>query len=139
MKKLVFLFSVVVLFIACTNTVKKHVTEVHDNGAPKLISYYHYADNDSILVRDEWYYEDSTLRMEGNYLDGQKNGTWVAYYPDGTPWSIGDFKDGLSHGSRTVYHENGEIYYTGQYTNDKRSGHWEFFNNKGEKVKEIDY
>lgn len=139
MKKILFFIGIVLLFIACTNEINRHVIEVHENGAPKLVSYYMPDDNDSILVKDEWYYDDSTLRMAGSYIDGLKSGVWEAWYDDGTLWSSGEFLEGKAHGYRTVYHENGNIYYNGHYTKGVRSGHWEFFSLQGVKENEIDY
>ena len=138
MKRLFFL-SILVVLVACSSGIKKHVIESFESGAPRQISFYKMMDNDSLLVREEWYYEDSILRMEGDYRNGKKSGEWKAYYADGTVWSEGEFEDGLSNGARKVYHENGNIYYSGFYTEDKRTGHWEFYNIKGEKIKEIDY
>lgn len=138
MKRLLF-FSIIGVLVACSPEPKKHIIESFESGAPRQISFYQMNDSDSLLVREEWYYEDSTLRMEGNYKNGKKSGEWKAFYADGTLWSVGKFDKGLSNGERKVYHENGNIYYSGFYTDDKRSGHWEFYNIKGEKIKEIDY
>lgn len=139
MKKLAVFLAAVAVFTACNNNISQNVVAYHDNGAPRMVTYYLHEGNDSILVKEEWYYADSALRMSGEYVDGMKSGEWSAWYEDGTPWSIGEFAEGKAHGLRIVYHENGNIYYKGQFTDGKRSGHWEFFDSKGELQKEFDY
>jgi len=139
MKRILLGIFISTMLLSCGSRVKRHVAEYHDNGAPRLVTFYKYHGSDSLLVREEWYYPDSALRLEGSYAEGKKDGVWKAWYQDGTPWSIGEFRNGLSDGFRMVYHENGQLYYEGNYTKGKRSGHWEFFNSKGEKVKELDY
>ncbi|HPE86272.1 MAG: hypothetical protein EOL88_15735 [Bacteroidia bacterium] len=139
MKKLIFFVAICAFFFACGNRVKTVVVERHENGAPKWVAFYMHQDQDSVLVREEWYYADSVLRLEGGYVQGKKDGIWKAYYKDGTLWSEGSFSQGKSDGPRTVYHDNGAVYYRGAYTLDVRSGHWAFYNREGELIKEIDY
>lgn len=139
MKKLAILCGAVLMLTACSDNISKNVVEYHDNGAPRMVTYYQHDGNDSILVKEEWYYADSSMRMAGEYVNGLKSGEWNAWYDNGTPWSKGEFKDGKAHGIRIVYHENGTLYYKGQFTEGKRSGHWEFFDSKGEKQNELDY
>ncbi|WP_320111685.1 TonB family protein [Draconibacterium orientale] len=52
------------------------------------------------------------LIMEGNYLNGKKNGNFIFYY------------------------DNGEIKNKGQYENNRRIGRWEYFYNNG-KLKQV--
>ena len=55
----------------------------------------------------KYYYNDGKLRMEGDYLKGEKNGIWTIYYP------------------------NGKTKATGAYSKDKKKGPWKYYNSKG--------
>ncbi len=131
--------GILFLFMACKEELSRHVVEYHENGVPRLVSYYRHQGVDSVLVREEWFYADSSLRMTGGYEDGLKSGEWIAWYENGNPWSQGTFLEGKSHGERIVYHENGQIKYKGSYTHGDRSGHWEFFDANGKQQKVLDY
>jgi antitoxin component YwqK of YwqJK toxin-antitoxin module len=45
----------------------------------------------------------------------------------------------MNDGKRTTYFESGKIRYTGYYLNDKRVGKWQFYDEAGNLLKEVEY
>ena len=89
---------------------------------------------------NEWYPEKKQLKIEGsfdaNYL---KHGKWVYYSKEGREISMTTFTHGLKQGFSIVKHPNGMIHYRGEYDRDEIVGLWTFYNEKGEKINEINY
>ena len=61
------------------------------------------------------------------------------WYENGKPWSEGFYVNGKSEGKRTTYFENGKIRYVGNYKEDMRVGKWQFFDETGRMLSEVDY
>lgn len=55
------------------------------------------------------FYADSTLRAEGEYLNGEKTGEWRYYYQNGQLEEKGMFKEGKQDGIWIWYYDNGKI------------------------------
>jgi antitoxin component YwqK of YwqJK toxin-antitoxin module len=91
------------------------------------------------MYHDVTYYEDGVVKMEGNMIDGKKEGKWMAFFEDGMPWSETYFENGISVGPTTAWHSSGKKYYEGNYKDGKRSGNWKFFNEDGTLEKEENY
>ena len=127
-----------VLF-GCSSGLEKVVTDSYDDGTPKVVKYYKGKGSSKTLVKEAYFYPDGTLRMEGEYKFGIKNGKWTSYYKDGTKWSEGYYTDGINNGPTNTWYENGQLYYQGYYKNGERAGLWKFYDEKGNFLKEIDY
>ncbi|MCC7301617.1 MAG: hypothetical protein IT233_03150 [Bacteroidia bacterium] len=84
-------------------------------------------------------YPDGVIRVKGYVVGGLREGTWMSFYPDGSPWSQNVYLKGKLNGATVTYYENGKVRYKGFYRNDQRSGHWQFFDEQGNKVEEMDY
>ena len=99
--------------------------------------------------------------QRGNFLRGQKHGTWEFYYKDGQLERVGPFRNNRPHGNWTWYdkwgrllikdkYEDGEIVFwtsydeneqvekMGPYKNGEPVGTWKFFKN-GQLDKTIEY
>ena len=126
-------------YLGCAPVLEEIVMESYDDGTPKIVRYYKGEGKEKTMVKEAFFYQDGTTRMEGEYLHGVKHGRWISYYEDGTKWSEGYYADGINNGSTKTWHENGRQYYRGFYKNGERSGIWKFWGEDGEFVKEIDY
>ena len=88
----------------------------------------------------EWYPGRNQLKIEGMFDEQYKrHGKWVFYDKNGIELSMTTYTHNLKQGFSIVKHSNGVIYYRGEYNQDKKVGLWTFYNDKGEKDKEIIY
>jgi antitoxin component YwqK of YwqJK toxin-antitoxin module len=84
-------------------------------------------------------YPTGQIKMEGNELDGKREGKWVSWYENGNIWSETWFKADLKDGITVVWLENGSKYYEGEYHDDNPTGKWTFYDESGNIIKEIQY
>lgn len=94
------------------------------------------------------WYEDGQVKMQGEYLDGVREGLWRSWYLDGkmrgegrlhrdrrvgtwTMWhdngqkrSEAAYEVGLTHGRSTVWDADGKVIKTGEYVRGKKYGIW---------------
>lgn len=88
----------------------------------------------------EWYPGRNQLKIEGMFDEQYKrHGKWVFYDKNGIELSMTTYTHNLKQGFSIVKHPNGVIHYRGEYNQDKKVGLWTFYNNNGEKDKEIIY
>ena len=127
------------VFFGCGSGLEEIVVDLYDDGTPKIVRYYKGEGKEKTMVKETFFYQDGTPRMEGEYLQGVKHGRWISYYEDGTKWSEGYYVDGINDGATMTWHENGQKYYKGFYKKGERSGTWKFWDEDGEFIKEIDY
>lgn len=78
-------------------------------------------------------------RMEGELLDGKREGPWASFFPNGGIRSRITFKGGMEEGPTEVYHDNGMTYYTGQYRAGVTVGEWTFYDPQGKELKRVVY
>ena len=82
---------------------------------------------------------DGSLMMEGDKLDGGRNGVWTSYNGRGAVQSRNDYVKGVLQGQSIVFRSNGSLYYTGQHRNGKQVGEWKFYDEKGNLAKTVEY
>ena len=88
----------------------------------------------------EWYPGRNQLKIEGMFDEEYKrHGKWVYYDKNGIELSMTTYTHNLKQGFSIVKYPNGVIHYRGEYNQDKKAGLWTFYNDKGEKDKEIIY
>ena len=88
----------------------------------------------------EWYPGRNQLKIEGMFDEQYKrHGKWVFYDKNGIELSMTTYTHNLKQGFSIVKHPNGVIYFRGEYNQDKKVGLWTFYNDKGEKINEINY
>jgi antitoxin component YwqK of YwqJK toxin-antitoxin module len=85
------------------------------------------------------YYKNGVTKMRGMMKDGKRDGLWKSFYENGSPWSETTFRNGMKDGRTTTWYENEKKRYEGFYSADKESGHWKFWDEKGNLVTEEDY
>lgn len=134
-----FFTLLLISFTGCAPGLEEVVSETYADGTPKIITYYSGEGENKTMVKEATFYPDGNKRMEGEYLEGSKHGTWTSWYNNGNKWSLGNYNKGINDGQTITWHENGQKYYEGFYKNSKRAGMWKFWDEKGEFIKEIDY
>ncbi|MEQ8927226.1 MAG: hypothetical protein RLO81_15500 [Fulvivirga sp.] len=85
----------------------------------------------------------NTLKEEGTYVFGKKQGVWRTYYPD----SANDIVEKRNFTSKNkidsieikVQNNFSKIRSQGLYLNSKKSSIWNYFNNEGELVQQYDH
>ena len=78
-------------------------------------------------------------RMEGEMIDGVRDGLWSAYFANGSIRSRATYVNGAEEGPTEVFHPNGMTYYTGHYKGGKPVGEWTFFDPGGQEVQRVRY
>ena len=135
MKRILVFISLIILVFSACNRLEERVMSSFDNGQAQYVKIY---DRQGQCIGEKEYYEDGTLKMEGEMVDGHREGEWKCYFPDGKPQSIGYFKDGLRTGKSTVYRETGQLYMEGYYNEGKSCGHWTYYDEQGYVIGEED-
>ncbi len=79
------------------------------------------------------------LQMEGDMLNGQRHGLWVAYGSSGQVKSRNTYVNGVLEGPSTVFRENGALYYEGQHFSGHPVGTWKFHDEIGTLVRTVVY
>ena len=64
------------------------------------------------------YYEDGSIKYEGEFLDDEYNGKGKLYYSNGEYYE-GQFKNGKKDGIGCEFYKNGKKKYDGKFVNDK--------------------
>lgn len=131
MRRLVYLLFAGIFFTACSPKEVQVVNEFYGNGQAKIVMTYHVQFGDSVPVYEVQYHKDGSVLLEGNYVDGLREGEWISHYPDGTMWSKGYFLKGERDGKGWVYHPSGKLHMKGSYENGKKVGKWIVFNEEG--------
>ena len=133
---LIFLLSL----IACNETpTKKNSIDKYPNGQTKTIEFTQEIGGKTIIIKQEIYYPNGALKIEGGFSNKQRDGVWKAFFEDGKLQSLSNFDNGLYQGNSEVYYPNGNLMYKGDYQQDKKIGTWQFYNKKGKLVKEEKY
>jgi antitoxin component YwqK of YwqJK toxin-antitoxin module len=138
MKKLLLFILPVFLVFSCSKT-KEVIEETYPDGSAKIVRYYKGEAKDKVLLKEVCYYPNKKIQYEGEFDNNQRNGKWIYWYDNGNKWSEGFLKKEINDGKRTVWYENGQKRYEGTYKDGKEVGKWEFFDETGKLIKEIDF
>ena len=95
-------------------------TKTYPNGKPKIISYIVNKGVDKI--REEEYFGNGTLKKEGHYQFGSKQGKWRSYYSSGNLKKEENFYKDKLDGEMIKWHQNGKKKEKGIFRNGKREG-----------------
>ncbi|MCC7501463.1 MAG: hypothetical protein IT229_02970 [Flavobacteriales bacterium] len=79
------------------------------------------------------------LLMEGDMLNGQRHGLWVAYDLSGRVKSRNAYLNGMLDGPSVVFRENGALFYQGQHAQGHPVGTWTFHDEIGTLVRTVVY
>lgn len=78
----------------------------------------------------EWY-PNKQKRGEGQYIDGEEDGSVKVWEPDGKIAMMGTYRHGVQVGHWTWWHENGNKRLEGSYKDGKQHGQWRTFYENG--------
>jgi len=131
MRKLITLFIMGIFLASCQPQKIQVVKEVFKDGTPKSIIDYEVQYGDSIPIHRLDFHINGSKRMEGDFVNGKREGEWLSWHPDGTIWSKGFFKNGKRTGKSRIYHSNGKLYMKGEYLDGKKIGEWMVFDEDG--------
>lgn len=87
------------------------------------------------------YFASGLVELEGKYLKGQKEGSWVLYF-DKNGKKISEtenYVNGLLEGNCVSYFEDGSIYIEGAFVAGKRHGDWKWYKQDGSLDSEVSF
>lgn len=150
-KRLLPLLTIVLVWTTgCGPNLEEIVVDTWPDGSPQKVEYYEKSGKKSHKVKEVLYHENGRKEMEGGFVDGKKEGMWVAWFEDGAKQSEGFYQNDLRHGKSLVWRNDGMKYYEGFYSMGKLHGKWIFYDTDGtpnkevhfehdQKIREIDY
>ena len=70
------------------------------------------------------YYQFGQKQESGNYLDGERTGTWRRWNVNGELQWVMNFEDGERHGPYSTFYNDGQPRERGQFEHGKKTGEW---------------
>lgn len=87
--------------------------------------------NGYIDGKSQWFESENQLFLQGQSVNGRREGNWKLYYPSGKLKKTYDYKNGDLHGKMIEYHENGQIYNEDNYIADELNGEYKYYYENG--------
>jgi antitoxin component YwqK of YwqJK toxin-antitoxin module len=87
-----------------------------------------YVDN---IKEGHWIESHNGYKEEGDYLDGVREGIWKHYYPGDVLKFEGNFIDGTPDGLHKWYYKNGKVSVQGKYVMGMKEGDWKYYTEEG--------
>lgn len=131
MRNIVSYLVLIIVLTSCQSHEIQVVESIHKDGSPKIVMDYLISGSDSIPLHEVNFHEDGSKMMEGEYVDGLREGEWISWFPDGSVWSKGYFTKGKRSGKSWIYHPNGQMYMKGAYRDGAKTGMWIVFDENG--------
>lgn len=126
-------------------------TNRHPNGSLKA-EYFSYSDDAGKQVKHgkeaEWH-EDGKEKLQGQWIDGQRDGLWIAWHENGQKWVEGTYQrgqpvaqwayrdkegkssgarqDGMKAGTWREWNREGKTFGVGEYLDGLKNGKWTFY------------
>jgi len=136
-------FALILVFgqfiLSCKPEIVEDVVGRWEDGSKKVVRYYIVDDDVRVLHREQHFYPDGTLRIDGSFLKGRRHGRWVSYYENGDLWSEGKYVNGQQEGKWTIWHRSGFRHYEGSYRAGRKNSRWTFWDENGVMIKEESY
>ena len=79
------------------------------------------------LKQGPWIMDVNDHREEGQYVDGERHGTWIHTFPNGTEQFKGEFEMGLPIGKHVYKDYNGSTERVERYNLGQREGKWLYY------------
>ncbi len=76
---------------------------------------------------------------EGEYQDGERNGTWTWYHANGKKSFEGEFQAGIPVGKHRYWYESGQLNQVGSYEGGEMNGKWNYYEPNGIQVLQLEY
>jgi|GEM_PF-6949429 len=107
----------------------------YEDGKLRLLENYSYVYRDG---PSREYYQDGTLKAEGEYVKDKREGVWIFYFSSGKKERVVTYSAGQEHGPAEEFYESGGSRSKGSYCYDRPVGRWIFYDSAGrvERVKE---
>ena len=138
MNRLVYII-VILLLVACEAPIVEKIDSTYPDDQPEKVSYYQEQNGEEVKVEEKNFHLNGKLKMSGKFLNGKREGEWIAYFDNEQLQSVGTFVAGNRTGPAKVYFPNGKMRYEGQYANNKEIGVWKFYNEDGKLKEEKDF
>jgi antitoxin component YwqK of YwqJK toxin-antitoxin module len=91
-------------------------------------------------VEKSYIFKNGKVIAEGIFTDaGKREGLWKEYYDDGSLKSEGNYKNNNKTGKWKYYYPNGQLQETGEYVNGKPEGKWLWYYPSGKLLREMNY
>lgn len=93
------------------------------------------------VIDGEWleYHKNGTLKVEGQYLEGQKQGEWITYFSNGKVESRLSYAGDRADGDFRNWHENGNKAEVGKWHNGEKAGEWVSWHANGKIAGAVSY
>ncbi len=93
------------------------------------------------LIQNSFLYKNGIITGEGIIReDGSRDGHWKEFYEDKSLKSEGDYKDGKQVGEWKYFYPNGKLEQAGKYSNSgKLLGTWKWYYDTGQLLQEEEY
>jgi len=148
MTRFTFFFLAIVLFAiaSCSDNVRKsEAVKTHrivrtyfsDSITERVV--WEYPEGNDSVISVSHFYNNKQMQMQGNIVGGVRNGEWVAWDKEGRKMSTGHYVDGFENGLWSVWYPSGQKRYEGMFKDGNRIGLWLFYDQEGNRIKEIKY
>ncbi len=77
------------------------------------------------------YHASGQLKLQGAYVEKQKQGTWTSWYEDGNVLEQAEYLSGKVKGYHSWYYPNGQLEVRGKYRNGYKIGQWAWYDEVG--------
>ena len=77
------------------------------------------------------FYDPPQIKMEGSYINGNRDSTWTSWYANGNKKEELNYTLGKLNGSQIHWYENGNKKDEGNYVNGKQEGSWVWYYETG--------
>ena len=81
MKQTYLIITALMLIVGCSNINAQqfitNVEETYENGSPKIVKVYKESNENIELVKENHWYVNGQKRLEGNYVEGLREGAWT--------------------------------------------------------------
>jgi len=148
-------YLVVVFLFSCAEEINTEVTSTYPNGNKReqitfkgvnshLISTQLYYINGQLASENSYqedgktknfqteYYENGTVKIQGELKNDERFGVWKAYFPSGEIQTLANYnKNGKQEGMYYIYRKTSNAYYiwkSGYYKDGEKRGLWNTFN-----------
>lgn len=107
-----------------------------------------YAADSTIMLQGEyvdgtkeglWLENVNGYRDEGEYLEDMREGIWKSYYPNNNLYFEGKFVDDIPDSKHIWYYENGKTLKSGYYSMGLRTGDWRYYDEDGKLFLTVEY
>ena len=82
---------------------------------------------------------DGKVLVGERYVDGSRDGVWVAWHKGGSKAFEGNYDQGSRHGEWTQWYADGQLEVQGTYVDDKKEDRWTVWYENGQRLEEGQY